>query len=287
MRFSGEPPRAGPPPLCANHGSPRNAYVGPTNGRGRLAPWRKMPSPRSPAAIFAGMAGRRPLTHEEERNLLTVVRGLNPRDRALVTTQWFTGFRISEVLSLTVGSVLRNGKLVPKIGVAPRNLKGGYGRTRWVPVLPELGRALESYLAHLRRRFVLTPDLPLFLSRQDNPDGTARAINRESARTVIRGAFAKAGIEDDGRLGTHSLRKTFAKNVYAHSGRDLMILRAALGHSSVAVSQKYLEVDEDEVMRAIAKCDFTRRRKKHPANARIGVAPAEAAVAASAPSLAA
>ena len=92
------------------------------------------------------MAGRRPLNKIEERQFLKVTRKLPKRDRALCTAQWLTGFRISEVLSLTIGSVLRNGELVQKIGIAPRNMKGGYGRTRWVPVLPELQRALESYL---------------------------------------------------------------------------------------------------------------------------------------------
>jgi integrase len=179
-----------------------------------------------------------------------------------VSSQWFSDFRVSEVLSLTVGSVWRNDRLVSKIGITPQHLKGHYGRTRWVPVLPELARALHSYLAHLRRKYMLTPDLPLFLSRKNNADGTVRAITREAARQVIRGAFFKAGIEDNGRLGTHSLRKTFARSVYRHSGNDLVVLKSALGHSDVAVTQKYLEIDEDRVAAVIAKVDFTRRPRK-------------------------
>jgi integrase len=124
-----------------------------------------------------------------------------------------TGFRISECLSLTVSSVFRNDHLAAKIGVAPRNLKGGYGQTRWVPVLPELARALESYLGWLRHRLNLLPDMPLFLSRESTPDGHMRPLSRESARLIVRDALAKVGIEDDGRLETHSLRKTFAGNV--------------------------------------------------------------------------
>lgn len=207
------------------------------------------------------MAGCRPLSLSEERNLRASLRKLSPRDRSLVVTQWLTGFRISEVLSLTVGSVLKNGELVSKIGIAPRNMKGGYGNTRWVPVLPSLARALESQLAHLRLRFELTPDLPLFLSRQDNPDGTARSVNRESARQIIRRAFLLAKITDDGRLGTHVLRKTFARNVYNNCGKDLMILKKALNHSSVAITQRYLEVVEDDVLAAISKCDRSRKAK--------------------------
>lgn len=206
------------------------------------------------------MAGCRPLSSSEQRSLRRALRKASPRDRALVTTQLLTGFRISEVLSLTVGSVFKNGQLVSKIGIAPRNMKGGYGVTRWVPVLPTLARALEEQLAWLRQRYELTPDLPLFLSRQDNPDGTARPVNRESARQIIRRAFAAAGIEDDGRLGTHALRKSFAKQVYEASGKDLMVLKKALNHSSVSVTQRYLEVVEEDVMKAIAKCDRSRRK---------------------------
>lgn len=75
------------------------------------------------------MAERRPLTAIEERQLLKITRRLPPRDRALVTAQWLTGFRISEILSLKLGEIMRGGALVEKIGIAPRNLKGGSGRT--------------------------------------------------------------------------------------------------------------------------------------------------------------
>ncbi len=206
------------------------------------------------------MAGCRPLTSSEQRNLRRALRRFSPRDRALVTTQLLTGFRISEVLSLTVGSVLKNGQLVSKIGIQPHHMKGGYGCTRWVPMLPSLAKALEQQLGWLRKRYELTPDLPLFLSRQDNPDGTARSVNRESARQIIHRAFRLAGIEDDGRLGTHALRKSFAKKVYEASGKDLMVLKKALNHSSVSVTQRYLEVVEEDVMKAIAKCDRGRRK---------------------------
>ena len=170
------------------------------------------------------MSGRRPLASVEERQLLRVARRLLPRDRALSTAQWFTGFRISEILSFTVGSVLRGETIIDKIGVAPRHFKGKRGTTRWGPLLPELRRTLESWIAHLRRRWVLTPDLPLFLSREDNPDGTARALSRDSARRILHGAFARASIVNDGRLGTHTLRKTWARNVYQNSGHDIMVL---------------------------------------------------------------
>jgi integrase len=208
------------------------------------------------------MAGRRPLNQTEERQLLRLVRKLHPRNRALITTQWFTGFRIHEILSLTVASVLRNGSIVSQIGITPRFLKGNFGRTRWVPVLPELHRALTKQLWWLDRKFGLRPDLPLFPSRKRRRDGVIRAICRTQAHDLVKEIFRLAGIEDDGRLGTHSLRKTFARNVYKHSGNDLMVLKAALHHSDVDTTQKYLETREEDVVAAITKCDFTRRGRQ-------------------------
>lgn len=206
------------------------------------------------------MAGRRPLTRAEERQLVQTIRRLSARDHALVACLWWTGFRISEVLSLKVGQVWRAGCMADRIGIAPRHLKGKRGRTRWVPILPELARALDRQIRSLARRHELDEGMPLFLSRETDDERRLRALHRCQAHRIIRRAFQRAGIVDDGRLGTHSLRKTFARRVYEHSGRDLMVLKHALGHTDVAITQKYLEVDEDAVMAAIQKTDFTRRR---------------------------
>lgn len=197
------------------------------------------------------MAGRRPLTRDEEEELLATPQELNPRDRALVTTLWMTGFPISEVLSLTYGSVWRAHEMLPAIGVAPAHLKGGYGRTRWILILSELWAALEALHNWLRLRFELRHDLPLFVSCEGDDDGYARPLSREQARTIIMATFEKAGIRNDGRLGTHTLRKTWARNVYDAAGKDIMVLRDALGHADIGTSQRYLDVGRDRVLEAI------------------------------------
>jgi len=58
------------------------------------------------------MAGCRPLTRPEERRLLAVVRRLPPRDRALITTQWFSALRISATMGL------RSNKRSGALGIA-------------------------------------------------------------------------------------------------------------------------------------------------------------------------
>jgi integrase len=221
------------------------------------------------------MRGRRPLNPVEERQLLRVVRGLKPRNRALITAQMFTGFRVSEVLFLKVGDVLRNGALASKIGVRPASLKGHYGTTRWVPVLPELARALQSHLAHMRRRWELTPDLPLFLSPIGGEGGVARPLHRDSARLIIRAAFKKAAVHDDNRLGSHTFRKTWARRVYENSGHDINLTRAALGHGDVSVTQRYLDVDQDKLEAAMASVDWTRQRRPKAADEPLKIAPSQ------------
>lgn len=211
---------------------------------------------------MATMPGRRPLTHEEETRLIRTARCLDTRARLLVTMGWLTGLRLSEILKLRVDSVCRGDELREMIGVAPRNMKGGRGPTRWIPILPELQRALACHLGHLRRRFELTPDMPLFISRNSGPDGTFCPLGREATRRILARAFAAAGISDDGRLGSHSLRKTWSKNVYANSGNDIVVLKTALGHRDVSTTQRYLEPDSEAVMAAMRSVDFTRRPRR-------------------------
>lgn len=170
---------------------------------------------------------------------------------------------MSEILRLTVGQVWRQGEILPQMGIPPRHLKGKRGSTRWVPILPELRRALSHHLRSLQLQFALTSDLPLFPSRQSDTNGNLRPITRGQAHSIVKRAFAAAGIADDGRLGTHTLRKTMAQNAYRHC-RDPLIVKELLGHTDLATTQVYLATDEAEVQAAFAACDFTRVPRKLP-----------------------
>lgn len=75
-------------------------------------------------------------------------------------------------------------------------------------------------------------------------------------------AFRGARVRDDGRLGTHSLRKTFARKVFVLSGHDLQVTRAALGHTSICVTERYLECRAQDVQRLVLLGDWTRAPRK-------------------------
>jgi integrase len=208
------------------------------------------------------MAGSRTLTQVAERILIRRIRRLKPRDRVLITARLFTGFRISEILSLTIGQVFCNGRIADTVGVRPAYLKGHYGSTRWVPVCPELRRSLEQYLALRARRGLLCASDPLFLSREHDASGQPKPLGRSAAEKFIGRILRQIAKANPQQLSSHSLRKSWARRLYEKSGHDLMLVRDGLGHSSVSVTQAYLSVDRDCLEEFIVAGDWTKRPRK-------------------------
>jgi integrase len=204
------------------------------------------------------MAGSRPLTSREERLLLRHIRRINARDRALISAQMFLGFRISEILALTVGHVLHHGQIRERVALPPRFLKGKRGSTRTVPIGPELRRALEHYLF---RRHPLDSAAPLFVSPRHGAGGAPRPICRWMAQKIIKRALS-AIAEDPQGLSSHSLRKSWGLRLYEASGRDLLVVRDGLGHRSVAVTQIYLPIHADRVEACMRATDWTHRNPR-------------------------
>src|ERR1035437_1793520 len=132
------------------------------------------------------MAGSRPLTPSEERLLVRRIRRINARDRALISAQLFLGFRISEVLALTIGHVWDGSRIRSRVALPPRFLKGGYGTTRTIPIGPELRRALERYLDQRGRHEDLLPNAPLFLSPRRRPGGAQKPICLSMAEKIVK-----------------------------------------------------------------------------------------------------
>ena len=64
-------------------------------------------------------------------------------------------------------------------------------------------------------------------------------MNRQTAHEMPKKAFETAGL--NGKLATHSLRKSFAQTVYEESG-DIYLVKELLGHRDVFTTQKYLGV---------------------------------------------
>ena len=104
---------------------------------------------------------------------------------------------------------------------------------------------------------MVSPTRPLFPSR--NRSGSV-AMNRHIADDILKKAFIAAGF--NGKLATHSLRKSFAQRVSNKSG-DIYWVQERLGPRNVGRTQKYWGVnsaDARRVCEAIALCSESDRR---------------------------
>ena len=185
------------------------------------------------------MKGTRPLDNKEIRLVSACFNG-NPfeaRNRGLFMLGVSTGGRISELLSLTVGDVWQNQKPVTDLLFDRSIVKGGE-ISRAVPVNSDGRRAIEDLVAWHREQYkTIAPSRPLFPSR--NKNGSV-AMNRQTAHEMLKKAFLGAGL--NGKLATHSLRKSFAQRVYEESG-DIYLVQELLGHRNVSTTQKYIGVN--------------------------------------------
>ena len=177
------------------------------------------------------MSRVRPFTDGEikrvNRNLVST------RDRLLFLFGCRTGLRISELLRLKVGDVHGKVSIV---------VRGKGNRVDEVSLHPALVRLIDRHI----REAKLSPEDFLFRSRE----GGNRPIDRSQAFRILKRAAARL----DGRIGTHSMRKYFARKIYRHSGKDLNLTATALRHTSLENTRTYLAFEhEAEVARAIRK----------------------------------
>jgi integrase len=169
------------------------------------------------------------------------------RDRLLVILLVSTGFRVSEILTLTIGQVVASdGQVARDICVARRDLKGGKGaqakgvRSRRVPLNERARSAIGDYLASLKAH--PTRDTYLFRSQK----GLNEPVQRGHAHKIVKSAAWDAGV-DATFVGCHSCRRSFAKQIFTASGHNILAVQRLLGHRSPLTSMAYLSADSEEL----------------------------------------
>jgi len=192
------------------------------------------------------MIGCRPLSPIEFEAVLKGFSGpFEHRDRLLFVLGCTSGFRISELLSLTIGDVWRHGKPLQRIKVRRCNMKGKHS-SRSVTLTPFAIPYLERWLGDLALRRTIEPTTPLFASRK----GQERSISRVQAYRLLTQNFAFTSLELPSN-GTHTMRKTFAARVFEAVDRNIFLLQAAMGHASPASTVRYVAACTEEVDQAI------------------------------------
>ena len=192
------------------------------------------------------MKGTRPLDNQEIRQVSGSFDGTyEGRNRALFMLGVSTGGRISELLGLQIGDVYQNRAPVTDL-LFDKSIVKGKEHSRAVPVNRDGRQAIDDLIKWHRKEYrSIAKARPLFPSR--NGQGGKR-MSRRAAHDVLKHAFEAAGL--NGKLASHSLRKSFAQRLYDRTG-DIYAVQEMLGHKNIATTQKYLGVNYQNVRQAV------------------------------------
>ena len=170
------------------------------------------------------------LSVDEVNRLLGSIKaeGLELRNAAMLELLYGCGLRVSELVSLDVGSCNFDAGFVRCIG------KGN--KERIVPLGRQATAVLRRYLAAERLRLTAKrPDVAaLFVNR------LGRRLTRQRVFQVLR-RYAKAGSIAK-TIGPHTLRHSFATHLLER-GADLRTVQELLGHANISTTQRYTHVD--------------------------------------------
>jgi integrase/recombinase XerC len=154
------------------------------------------------------------------------------RDAAVLALLYGAGLRISEALSIRRDQA-------PLGPVDSLTVLGKGGKTRSVPVIAPLRKAVEAYLELCP--FTLAGGGPLFVGARGGPL-SPRIIQLTVER--LRGAL---GLSDSAT--PHALRHSFATHLLERGG-DLRSIQELLGHASLSTTQVYTAVDKARLFEA-------------------------------------
>jgi integrase/recombinase XerD len=176
------------------------------------------------------------LSPEEVVQFLECVRA--PKHRALLTTCYAAGLRISEATHLTV-SAIDSRRMVLRVE------QGKGQQDRYVMLSPMLLEILRAWWRVLRP--------PHWLFPGDRPD---RPISRAAVAKVCAQAHRRS------RLGKpitpHALRHAFAVHLL-EAGTDVRTIQLLLGHRSLATTAHYLRIATTKVCSTSSPFDLLPR----------------------------
>ena len=173
------------------------------------------------------MKGCRILTDEE---IKLVLNELGTRDRTLFLTCLTFGTRISEALSLTFGDVVGNTLYL-------QSKKGSDNQS--FPIPDAYRNAITELMEwYSGKGITVDNNLPLFVSQK----GTNKSITRQLASTVIMKVSRRLNL--DGKVNTHSFRKSFVTKIYEMTGFNIAETKAYSRHKSLVNLEYYIKTTE-------------------------------------------
>jgi len=173
--------------------------------------------------------------------LITAARNA-PRDSlrltCLMELLYATGMRVTELVGLPVSAARGDPQMIL--------VRGKGGKERLVPLSSSARTALAAWLAdrdrteELARSKGVPPSRSLFPAR-----GKEGHLTRQAFFVAIKGLALSAGINPES-VTPHRLRHAFATHLLA-GGADLRAIQTMLGHASVATTEIYTHVLDQQL----------------------------------------
>ncbi|HXQ24743.1 MAG TPA: site-specific integrase [Candidatus Acidoferrales bacterium] len=172
------------------------------------------------------------------------------RNRALFYLQLATGVRVGELAALNVGDVLHRQTIRREFNLGTADAKYCKPRTIYLEH-PKAREALLTYLRERREDLAFRASEPLFVGQKENAAGSYR-ISANSLVHLFAQLYAAAGIVG---ASSHSGRRWFMTEL-ARGGVHPRIIQQRAGHTSLATTQRYIEVTPDQERRALRVIKF-------------------------------
>lgn len=189
-----------------------------------------IPAPKKPQTLPVV------LSPEEVVQFLACV--MKPKHRAILTTCYAAGLRISEAVQLTV-SAIDSQRMVLRVE------QGKGQKDRYVMLSPKLLDILRAWWRVTRPRHWLFPG-----DRPDHPI-TRSAVEHECQQAHRRSRIRKP-------ITPHSLRHAFAVHLL-EAGTDVRTIQLLLGHRSLATTARYLRIAATKVCSTSSPLDLLPR----------------------------
>lgn len=150
------------------------------------------------------------------------------RDNCIIVLFINTGLRLSELADVDLSDVYDDAV----------HIIGKGDKERYSYLNQACKKALRLWLSHRGQ----TPG-GLFISKSGN------RICASTISAIVKRHIVSAGL--DPRMSTHKLRHTCATMLYRYGAADIRLLRDILGHASIATTEIYTHVVDEQIREAM------------------------------------
>ena len=170
------------------------------------------------------------------------------RNRCLFLLTHQTGMRVGEVAALRISDVLtQDGQIKDEVRLSVEQTKGNRSRTVYLPQ-----KAQQEIKTYLLTRFKVKDLQPITLTDTSRALFATQKNNKRgfSANTLCQyfhHMYKEVGIDG---ASSHSGRRGFITSL-ASKGVSVRVLQELAGHKSLAVTQRYIEVNHAMMRNAV------------------------------------